>query len=82
MFTSNNSEGRQCEKCGAKKALTEHHVIPDRVDKKILCFRCHVIEHSISGDWKVWGRRGGLRTQQMHPHVRKNLKQYREVKNG
>lgn len=81
MFTSNNnSNGEKCKQCGSKKALTNHHVTPDRTEVRLLCFRCHVIAHRLSGDWKKWGRRGGLRTQALHPHVRKNLKNHREVK--
>ena len=41
-----------------------------------LCFKCHVLVHSLQGDWRMWGHRGGLAVQEKYPHVRLNLKQY------
>ena len=54
-----------CEKPIAKRDLNQHHVIPRSEGGQEIApahRQCHVRHHSEQGDFKKWGRKGGLTT--------------------
>ncbi len=64
----NRAKGR-CERCGARRALDAHHIVPRSrapgwdglhrpANGAALCRPCHREVHDHIGDWKAWLKSG------------------------